>query len=245
MATKGSKQMETREDARGGHAEACLQVSASMRAVGLRACGGKGFGQPGEAAGRRKENPVLMPVLFLPLFFLGSLLQASETRSAVQEWGLVRDRNALCQQHDDHRRWQCEIPQPESLLLSFQAFFQEQFGLSWNPGFKAVWPAGADWDGLRQAWFVFQRRYSSLKPVAYVHGEVSPLFGGVFSSLSEPFQEESEENAIDVVWEAETSWPASGSLATEILCCHVSGSCNIVYRLQNGAREATLPAYPF
>ena len=155
MATKGSKQMETREDARGGHAEACLQVSASMRAVSLRACGGKGFGQPGEAAGRRKENPVLMPVLFLPLFFLGSLLQASETRNAVQEWGLVRDRNALCQQHDDHRRWQCEIPQPESLLLSFQAFFQEQFGLSWNPGFKAVWPAGADWYVLRRAWFLF------------------------------------------------------------------------------------------
>ena len=240
MATKESKQMETREDARSGRPGACFQGPASRRVDGLRACGGNVSGPCREAAGRRKESPVLMPVLFLPLFFLGSLLQAADAKTLVQEWKTVS------QQIDNHKQWHCQDRPSESVLLSFQAFFQEQLGFSWNPDFKAVLPLGTDWDGLQQAWFVLQRRYSSLRPHSYgVRNDISSLFHSAFSCFSDSFQEESEENAIDAVWAAETSWPASGSLATEILCCHVSGSCNIVYRLQNGAREATLPAYPF
>ncbi len=240
MATKVSKQMETREDARSGRPDACFRGAASRRADSLRACGGNVPGSCREAGGRRKESPALMPVFFLPLFFLGSLLQAADAKTIVQEW------RSVCQQQDDHRQWRCQDRPSESVLLSFQAFFQEQFGFSWNPDFKAVLPVGTDWDGLQQAWFVLQRRYSSLKPVAYSsHSDASLFFNRVFSCFPDSFPEENEENAGDAALVALTASQNSGSLVQRILCCFQSDSCNIVYRLQNGAREATLPAYPF
>lgn len=240
MATKESKQMETREDTWSGRPGACFQEPASRRVDGLRAWGGNVSGPCREAGLRRKESPVLMPVLFLPLFFLGSLLQAADAKTLVQEWKTVS------QQIDNHKQWHCQDRPSESVLLSFQAFFQEQLGLSWNPDFKAILPVGTDWDGLQQAWFVLQRRYSSLRLHSYgVRNDISSLFHSAFSCFSDSFQEESEENTGDALLAAVASPRTFASLVPKILYCRTSGSYNIVYRLQNGVRECTLPGYPF
>ena len=225
-AGKMKSQQEKRQKQAAQEALSSWQASSCRPVSGFRA-----------ANSRRKENPVLMPVFFLPLFFLGSLLQASETYAVAQKW------KSICQQQDNHKLSKQQVSE-EHTVPSFQAFVQEHLGIfSWESGWEPVLPASMDWEGLQQAWFALQRRCVPLRPVN--HTSRSEFFPGLamkLSSLPAAGQEDVPDFGGNT--EALAAWNVGLSCPETALNLY-SGIIDPFCRLQNGERACTLPAYPF